>query len=137
MILASHILHEIEAVNPSFLLISGGRLLASGSPEDVRTILSSAPTTLRIQTDQPRKLLSLIIDLPIIEGARVIEAGKNEPGFVEIDTKSSSGLLEHFPAIAAQENIKINEIQSADDSLKHLFTTLMRIHRGETKGGLV
>lgn len=137
LILASHILHEIEAVNPSFLLISGGRLLASGSPEDVRTILSSAPTTLRIQTDQPRKLLSLIIDLPIIEGARVIEAGKNEPGFVEIDTKSSSGLLEHFPAIAAQENIKINEIQSADDSLKHLFTTLMRIHRGETKGGLV
>ena len=26
LILASHILHEVEAVNPSFLLISGGRL---------------------------------------------------------------------------------------------------------------
>jgi len=43
LIIASHILHEIEAVNPSFLLISGGRLLASGSPAEVRSILTSAP----------------------------------------------------------------------------------------------
>ena len=31
LVLASHILHEVEAVNPSFLLIYGGRLLASGT----------------------------------------------------------------------------------------------------------
>jgi len=39
LILASHILHEVEAVNPSFLLISGGRLLASGSPQEVRIVI--------------------------------------------------------------------------------------------------
>lgn len=137
LILASHILHEVEAVNPSFLLISGGRLLASGSPEDVKAILSNTPNTLKVQTDQPRKLLSLIIDLPIVEAVRIIEQGKNEPEYVEIDTRSSAGLLQHFPTLTSENGIKISEIESADDSLKHLFTTLMKIHRGETKGGLV
>ncbi len=56
---------------------------------------------------------------------------------MEIDTRAAAQLLESLPDIAATEDIRITEIQSADDSLKHLFATLMRIHRGETKGGLL
>ncbi len=137
LILASHILHEVEAVNPSFLLISGGRLLASGSPDDVKAILSNTPNTLKVRTSDPRKLLSCIVNLPMVGGVRLIEHGKNESAFVEIDTNSTSGLLEHFPKIAQAQGLQIYEIVSADDSLKHLFATLMKIHRGETKGGLV
>ena len=37
ILLASHLLYEVEAVRASFLLISGGRLLASGSPQEVRS----------------------------------------------------------------------------------------------------
>ena len=137
LILASHILHEVEAVNPSFLLISGGRLLASGSPQDVRSILSDTPNTLRIRTDKPRELMQAVAQMPIVDSVRFIEAGKNEQGHIEIDTRSSSRLLEEFPRVVAENEIKIHEIQSADESLKHLFTTLMKIHRGETKGGLI
>ena len=136
LIIASHVLHEVEAVNPSFLLISGGRLLASGSPEDVRSILANAPSTLRIRTDKPRDLMRKVAELSVVDGVRFIQAGKNESEYVEIDTRSSVGLLDELPAILADQGIKIFEIQSADDSLKHLFSTLMRIHRGETKGGL-
>jgi ABC-2 type transport system ATP-binding protein len=137
LILASHILHEVEAVKPSFLLISGGRLLASGSPEDVRSILANTPNTLRVRTDNPRKLMSAIVELPVVDAVRLHEPGKNEEGSIEIDTRSTAGLLEHMPGILASHEIRVFEIQSADDSLKHLFSTLMRIHRGETKGGLI
>ena len=137
LILASHILHEVEAVNPSFLLISGGRLLASGSPEDVRAILSDTPNTIMLRTDQPRRLLSCIIKLPMIEAGRLIESGKNEEPHLEIDTRSTASMLKALPQILKAESINVTEIQSADNSLKHLFTTLMRMHRGETKGGLI
>ena len=40
LLLASHILHEVEAISPSFLLISGGRLLASGSAQEVHSLLA-------------------------------------------------------------------------------------------------
>ena len=137
LILASHILHEVEAVNPSFLLISGGRLLASGSPQDVRAILSDTPNTIMMRTDRPRDLLSSLVKLPTVESVRLIEAGKNEEASVEVETRSTANLLGQLPEILKRENIEITEIRSADNSLKHLFTTLMRMHRGETKGGLI
>ncbi|MEZ6107703.1 MAG: ATP-binding cassette domain-containing protein [Pirellulaceae bacterium] len=43
LLLASHVLHEVEAVKPNFLLICGGRLLASGSPSEVRQLLTDMP----------------------------------------------------------------------------------------------
>lgn len=137
LILASHILHEVEAVNPSFLLISGGRLLASGSPEDVKAILSDTPNTIMVRTDRPRDLLSCLIKLPMIESVRLIEAGKNEEPSVEIETRSTASLLQRLPEILRSEKIEVYEVRSADNSLKHLFTTLMRMHRGETRGGLI
>lgn len=134
LILASHILHEVEAVNPSFLLISGGRLLASGSPEDVRSILANTPNTLQIYTSDPRELMAAAIQLPVVSAVRLIDPGKNEPEYVEIDTDSAVQLLESMSEVVAG-GIEISEIRSADESLKHLFSTLMKIHRGETKGG--
>ncbi len=136
LILASHILHEVEAVNPSFLLISGGRLLASGSPEDVRTILANTPNTLQIRTDRPRELLAAVIEMPIVDAVRMVDPGKNDEPFVEIDTRSSAKLLQELPGILKDRDLRIWEIRSADNSLKHLFSTMMKIHRGETKGGL-
>ncbi len=82
LILASHILHEVEAVNPSFLLISGGRLLASGSPQDVRAILSNTPNTLVIRTDRPRELARAVMEIPIVDSVRLIEPRKNERPFL-------------------------------------------------------
>jgi ABC-2 type transport system ATP-binding protein len=137
LILASHILHEVEAVKPSFLLISSGRLLASGSPEDVKSILANTPNTVQIRTNKPRELLASVIELPIVESGRIVEPGKNEEPILEIDTKSSAVLLAALPDIIEMRDITISEIQTADNSLKHLFATLMKIHRGETKGGLL
>ena len=90
-----------------------------------------------IRCDQPRRLLSCLIELPMIESVRLIESNKNEDPFVEIDTRSSSSMLQLLPELLQQEQIEVTEIRSADNSLKHLFTTLMRLHRGETKGGLI
>ena len=50
ILLASHVLHEIEAIRPSFLLISGGRLLASGSPGEVRRLLVDLPNDCLLYT---------------------------------------------------------------------------------------
>lgn len=137
LILASHILHEVEAVDPSFLLISGGRLLASGSPADVQAILSDTPNTIMLRTDQPRRLVSFLVQFPFVESVRLNESAKNEAPFVEVDTRSAGSLLEALPDLLKSENICVTEVRSADNSLKHLFTTLMRMHRGETTGGLI
>ncbi len=53
LILASHILHEVEAISPSFLLIRGGRVLASGPPDEIHALLADVPNEIHIRCDQP------------------------------------------------------------------------------------
>ena len=126
LILASHILHEVEAVKPSFLLISGGRLLASGSPTEVRSILTSAPSRLVIRSSDSKKLANRLIDECPVDG---IEFSKDDQ--LIVTTRHSQTTLESITRLAASGQLEVSEISSTDDSLKTLFSTLMKIHRGE------
>ncbi|MDB2686482.1 ABC transporter ATP-binding protein [Mariniblastus sp.] len=126
LILASHILHEVEAVKPSFLLISGGRLLASGSPAEVRSILTSAPSRLVIRSSDAKKLASYLIDECPLDGIEFSTDGQ-----LVVTTRQSQITLNSVTHLAASGLLEVFEITSTDDSLKTLFSTLMKIHRGE------
>ena len=126
LILASHILHEVEAIHPSFLLISGGRLLASGSSAEVHEILADSPFTLNFRTNKPQRLASLLIEKCNIESVQF----EDETRF-QITTRSASEVYQLLPQLLHEHGISVWEISSSDDSLKTLFTTLMKMHRGE------
>jgi ABC-2 type transport system ATP-binding protein len=130
LILASHILHEVEAIQPSFLLISGGRLLASGSPAEVREILADSPFTLNIRTSCPRRLASLLIEKCNIDSVQF----EDETRF-QITTRSAGEVYRQLPELLQEHDISVDEICSSDDSLKTLFSTLMKMHRGEWNRG--
>ncbi len=131
LILASHILHEVEAIHPSFLLISGGRLLASGSPEEVHEILANTPYTLRIRTTAAKKLAGLLIETCDIESVEF----ENDQDFL-IKTRSAAQVYQVLPKLLEEHHIPVFEMSSTDDSLKTLFSTLMKIHRGEWNRGV-
>ncbi|MEE2825952.1 MAG: ABC transporter ATP-binding protein [Planctomycetota bacterium] len=136
LILASHILHEVEAVNPSFLLISGGRLLASGSPDQVRSILADTPNTIRLRTSNPRQLASQLVEHVAVDEISIVAAERGEVGEVlQVATRSAAQVYQALPDLLANRDVQIYEMQSADESLGHLFSTLMKIHRGESQGG--
>lgn len=126
LILASHILHEVEAVDPSFLLIYGGRLMASGSPAEMRRILDDSPNTISIRTGDPKRLAAYLVKDAAIESLKF--SGEDT---IEIETLSASSVLKLLPAASAEAGIEIIEVVSSDESLKTLFSTLMKIHRGE------
>ena len=132
LILASHILHEVEAVQPSFLLIYGGRLMASGSPAEVRRILANSPNTLVIRSPQVARLASLLSDRCRLGSIKF--TGDDE---MEVETLSANEVYQALPDIATQENITISELTSTDESLQSLFSTLMKIHRGELQKGAI
>ncbi len=127
LILSSHILHEVEAVKPSFLLISSGRLLAAGSPQEVREILADSPNRLLIKCSQPRRLAAAITQLSIVSGVRIDE----QTGELAVDTLSPRKLISELPALARSASVTILELRSTDESLKELFATLLKYHRGE------
>jgi ABC-2 type transport system ATP-binding protein len=127
LLLSSHILHEVEAVQPSFLLLSGGRLLASGSPEEVRRILADSPNRVTVRCSDPRKLAGLLASSEFVDSLRILDSQQA----LEITARSASPVFKQLPELTHSAGIKVTEIHAAEESLKELFTTLMKQHRGE------
>jgi ABC-2 type transport system ATP-binding protein len=126
-LLASHLLHEVEAVQPSFLLISGGRLLASGSPQEVRSMLADLPNEIHVRVDRPKELAPRLCEVEEVDAVRIdVQSGE-----VVVSTRRPLVLSQRLPAIVSEGRFEVFEVRSGQESLQQLFTSLMRIHRGE------
>lgn len=125
MLLASHLLYEVESITDSFLLISGGRLLASGTAAEVHALLVDVPNEITIRTNNPRRLASLFLEREITDSIRI------EHEHLVVSTRHPGKLYEQLPSWISETGISIGEMHSADESLQALFNSLLKIHRGE------
>ncbi len=127
LLLASHILHEVEAISPSFLLICGGRLLASGSPDEVYSLLADIPNEIRIRCDRPSELARRLLESGEVTSIQ-LDTSRRE---LTVATNSPLSIYQQLPSWIEGAGLRIDELQSPDDSLQSLFNSLMQIHRGE------
>lgn len=125
LLLASHILHEVEAISRSFLLICGGRLLASGTAEEVNELLADVPNEISLRCDQPRVVAQHLIDEKLVDHVQL-----NGDNWLEVSSHSPLAVYNALPRLVSEHGVQIHEIRSADDSLQTLFDSLMRLHRG-------
>lgn len=129
IIIASHVLHEIEALTNSFLLISGGRLLASGTAEEVHELLFDVPLEIHVRCSNSRRFAAMALEDSIADVARIRKS--NEGDVVTLSTRQASALSTLIATLIHDEGLRVYEIRTADDSLQSLFNSLMKIHRGE------
>ncbi len=127
LLLASHILHEVEAVTHSFMLICGGRLLAAGTSEEVHNLLADVPHEIRIRCDNPPQLARRLIDEGVVESVRF-----GGEGTLVLGTHRPAAVYAQLPQWLQSSGVRIHELRSTDDSLQALFNSLLRIHRGES-----
>ena len=130
VVIASHVLHEIEALTQSFLLISGGRLLASGTAEEVHELLFNVPMEMHIRCNDVRRLAAMLVQNDLADSTKI---GRTESGdeVLILQTRQTGQLTSVLPNWVQDENLRIYEMRTADDSLQSLFNSLMKIHRGE------
>lgn len=127
LLMASHILHEIEAVECSFLLLTGARLLASGTLAEVRSLLRDIPNQIRIRSPQYRQLAAILSGVDDVSELKV----DREQETLTIATDSASNLATALSRCVAEYGFQVTEVRAEDDTLQSLFSMLMQLHRGE------
>ena len=130
IIIASHVLHEIEALTQSFLLISGGRVLASGTAEEVHELLFNVPLEIHVRCNDLRGFAAKTLVNGLADSAKIRKTNSGEE-VVVLSTRYASQISAMIPEWMKDEGLRIYEIRTADDSLQSLFNSLMKIHRGE------
>lgn len=127
LILASHILHEVESITSSFLLIHGGRILASGDARDVRTMLRGFPVEVRLQG---RGLQHVAAHLVTESWLRGIDLSEDKTGLT-IRVSDKEALQSRLAKLACEPEVDIVSLESPDGSLETAFELLLSVHRGE------
>lgn len=129
IIIASHVLHEIEALTDSFLLISGGRVLASGTAAEVHELLFKVPMEVHVRCRDGAHLAAAAMGAGLVEAVKVNTSASGDT--VALTTRDASQLSQQISGWVAEGKLIVFEMRTADDSLQSLFNSLMRIHRGE------
>jgi ABC-2 type transport system ATP-binding protein len=121
IIVSSHILHEIEAMTSTILLINQGRVLAEGDVHQLRDLIDEHPHTVSIKADRPRVLAREFLTYEDVLSLRF------EDEAVVVQTARPDAFYSRLTELAASGELgTIHEVASPDDNLQAVFEYLVK-----------
>ena len=121
VLVSSHILHEIEAMTATILLMHNGRILAEGNIHTIRDLIDEHPHQVRVRASDPRGLARGLIahddvlKLQFEDGAVVLETDRPDAFYGRLTEAAATGALG-----------EIHEVSSPDDNLQAVFDYLVK-----------
>lgn len=133
VILSSHILTEVQAVCDRIIVISGGRLVADGTAEELSNILSNDHKII-LRADGPEKEIQSLIGK--INGVEKIEFTGMRDGSPEfaIEAQSGTDVRKEIFSRLAQRNWPILIMKPTEMSLEDIFLVLTDEKKTKRKG---
>ncbi len=121
VLVSSHILHEIEAMTSTILLINNGRILAEGNIHTIRDLIDEHPHKVKIRASDPRGMArgflshDDVISLQFEDGAVVVETAKPDAFYGRLTEMAATGAMG-----------EVYEVSSPDDNLQAVFEYLVK-----------
>ena len=121
VLVSSHILHEIEAMTSTILLINNGRILAEGNIHAIRDLIDEHPHKVKIRASDPRGMArgflshDDVISLQFEDGAVVVETAKPDAFYGRLTEMAATGAMG-----------EVHEVSSPDDNLQAVFEYLVK-----------
>ena len=119
VIVSSHVLAEVERMADRVIAMVDGRLAAEGTVASLRALMTDKPRLVRIISDHPRDLGSLLLRNEKVAGLRI------DGQTVEVSTADAGALAMALPGAARDAGIRIRQILPADESLESVFRYLV------------
>jgi ABC-2 type transport system ATP-binding protein len=120
VIVSSHILHEVEAMTKSILLVHNGRIVAEGDVHDIRDLIDEHPHRIFLQTSEVRRVAEALVRCDDVHGIRVEEEG------IVVETIRPDAFYSRLPTLVLEKDLKIESMLSADDNLQAVFDYLVQ-----------
>lgn len=121
VLVSSHVLHEVEAMTDAFLLIHAGRLLASGTVESIRAVLSDAPHHVVMRAEGARELAARIFSELAVDS---IDIDDDQRGLT-VRTRDPHGFFANIARIVEESGARVVEMKTSDDDLAAVFKYLV------------
>ena len=119
VLVSSHILPEVEAMTSQIILIDRGKVLAEGSVTEIRDKIPEHPTTVALESSDPRALAAFLIGCEHVVGVEIDQEGR-----VVVRTDHAVMFYRALPRWILDNQLAVKEILTLDDSLEAVFQYL-------------
>jgi ABC-2 type transport system ATP-binding protein len=121
VLVSSHVLDEVERIGSRILVMSQGRLAATGDFHELRALMDDRPVRVRVRCDRPRQLAAALLEREVAVGARL-----GGPDTLEIDTTDARGLARALAPLARDRGAHLYEVMPLDEDLEGVFRYLVQ-----------
>ncbi len=123
ILLSSHILPEVEAICDRTIIISGGKLVASGSPDELRQQIREESKIIVELKGNKEQIESAISSLDSVNSVQVLSVN----GYVKlaVEGKSKQDVREQISELAMRNHWNIREMRLEVASLEDFFVRVV------------
>ncbi len=138
VILSSHILSEISAVCDHILIISKGKLAASGSPEELQKMMQGTAELAVTVIGEQEQAQAVLDQIEEIEQYTFEEGSEEGSILIHIETKEDADIRKSLSVALAGAGMPILSMNRSEKSLEDIFLELTEVEeKPETEGETV
>jgi len=120
VLVASHVLDEVERFGSDVLVMAKGRLAASGDFREIRALMDDRPRRIRVRVSAPRELAGDLLHAGVVVGALL----DGDDGLL-VDTDDARGLARAIAPLARARGATLLEVRPVDEDLEDVFRYLV------------
>ena len=121
LIISSHILHEVDMMSDSVVLLNNGYIVAEGNIHGVRDEMEEHPMQILIRCDQPAKLAAYVFAQDHVVEARLHDDRRG----LFVKTRDADGFYLMLNRAVAEGELNIESITPVDDDLSAVYQYLI------------
>jgi ABC-2 type transport system ATP-binding protein len=121
LIISSHILHEVDMMSDSVVLLNNGYIVAEGNIHGVRDEMEEHPMQILIRCDQPSKLAAQVFAQDHVVEARLHEDRRG----LFVKTRDADRFYLLLNQVVADGEINMESVAPVDDDLSAVYQYLI------------
>jgi len=122
IVVASHVLHEVESLTSEVILLVRGRILASGEVQSIRAHIENFPHTILCRSPEAREIGQRVVATPGLIG---LEFEDDDQGLT-IKTQDPGAVYAAISDAVVAGGVSLDRLSAADDNLDAVFKYLVR-----------
>jgi ABC-2 type transport system ATP-binding protein len=121
VLISSHIMHEVDIVSDSVIMLSGGYVVAEGSIQGVRHEMEEHPIQILVRCDRPGVVASSVFNQDSVVEVRIHNDGKG----LLVSTRNPDQFYDLLNRIVLENHIAVEAVSPADENVHAVYQYLV------------
>jgi ABC-2 type transport system ATP-binding protein len=111
LVVSSHELEELEKLTEHVAIMAYGRIAAVGPLSQIRDLLENHPLSVRICSEENRKLAGLLLEMEEVVGVDMLGADQ-----LVVRARQPRRFFQRLGGLVLEENLNLSHLEALDDS---------------------